>query len=92
MEKGINRRTIDDQEILERCLFPMVNEGACILAEGKAQRASDIDIVWINGYGWPVYRGGPMFWAQNDAGRERIIDVLEKMGEEVSPVLKDGWK
>ena len=92
MEKGINRRTIDDQEILERCLFPMVNEGARILAEGKAQRASDIDIVWINGYGWPVYRGGPMFWAQNDAGRERIIDVLEKMGEEVSPVLKDGWK
>ena len=92
MEKGINRRTIDDQEILERCLFPMVNEGARILAEGKAQRASDIDIVWINGYGWPVYRGGPMFWAQNDAGRERIIEVLEKMGEEVSPVLKDGWK
>jgi 3-hydroxyacyl-CoA dehydrogenase len=92
VEKGINRRSIDDQEILERCLFPMVNEGARILAEGKAQRASDIDIVWINGYGWPVYRGGPMFWAQNDAGRERIIDVLEKMGEEVSPVLKDGWK
>ncbi|WP_303782733.1 3-hydroxyacyl-CoA dehydrogenase NAD-binding domain-containing protein [Sandarakinorhabdus limnophila] len=92
VEKGINRRTIDDQEILERCLFPMVNEGARILAEGKAQRASDIDIVWINGYGWPVYRGGPMFWTQNDAGRERIIEVLEKMGEEVSPVLKDGWK
>jgi 3-hydroxyacyl-CoA dehydrogenase len=80
VEKGINRRTIDDQEILERCLFPMANEGARILAEGKAQRASDIDIVWINGYGWPVYRGGPMFWAQNDAGRERIIEVLEKMG------------
>ncbi|WP_341902331.1 3-hydroxyacyl-CoA dehydrogenase NAD-binding domain-containing protein [Sandarakinorhabdus limnophila] len=92
VEKGINRRTIDDQEILERCLFPMVNEGARILAEGKAQRASDIDIVWINGYGWPVYRGGPMFWAQNDVGRERIVEVLEKMGEEVSPVLKDGWK
>jgi 3-hydroxyacyl-CoA dehydrogenase len=70
----------------------MVNEGARILAEGKAQRASDIDIVWINGYGWPVYRGGPMFWAQNDAGRARIVDVLEKMGEDVSPLLKDGWK
>ena len=91
-EKGINRRTIDDQEILERCLFPMVNEGARILAEGKAQRASDIDIVWINGYGWPVYRGGPMFWAEHDAGRVRIVEVLEKMGEEVSPLLKDGWK
>ncbi len=91
-EKGINRRQIDDQEILERCLFPMVNEGARILAEGKAQRASDIDIVWINGYGWPVYRGGPMFWAEHDAGRARIVEVLEKMGEEVSPMLKDGWK
>nr|MCU0892378.1 3-hydroxyacyl-CoA dehydrogenase family protein [Sandarakinorhabdus sp.] len=91
-EKGINRRQIDDSEILERCLFPMVNEGARILAEGKAQRASDIDIVWINGYGWPVYRGGPMFWAEHDVGRARIIEVLEQMGEEVSPVLRDGWK
>ncbi len=53
--KGINRRAISDQEILERCLYPLVNEGAKILEEGKAQRASDIDIVWINGYGWPVY-------------------------------------
>jgi 3-hydroxyacyl-CoA dehydrogenase len=90
-EKGINRRTVSDEEILERCLYPMVNEGARILAEGKAQRASDIDIVWINGYGWPVYRGGPMFWAEHDAGRARIVEALEKMGEDVSPVLKDGW-
>src|SRR5271168_4356962 len=59
--KGVNRRAISDDEILERCLYPMINEGAKILEEGKAQRASDIDIVWINGYGWPVYRGGPMF-------------------------------
>nr|WP_310497967.1 3-hydroxyacyl-CoA dehydrogenase NAD-binding domain-containing protein [Sandarakinorhabdus sp.] len=91
-ERGINRRNIDDAEILERCLYPMVNEGAKILAEGKAQRASDIDIVWINGYGWPVYRGGPMFWAQNDAGRDTIAAALEKMGKDVSPMLKDGWK
>ncbi len=90
-EKGINRRTIDDQEILERCLYPMVNEGAMILAEGMAQRASDIDIVWINGYGWPVYRGGPMWWAQNDAGRETIAAALERMGLEVSPKLREGW-
>ena len=61
-KKGINRRTISDEEILERCIYPMINEGAKILEEGKAQRASDIDIVWINGYGWPVYRGGPMFY------------------------------
>ncbi|PZN95664.1 MAG: 3-hydroxyacyl-CoA dehydrogenase [Alphaproteobacteria bacterium] len=90
-EKGINRRQIDDQEILERCLYPMVNEGAKILDEGMAQRASDIDIVWINGYGWPVYRGGPMFWAEHDAGRETIAAALERMGMDVSPRLKSGW-
>ncbi len=90
-EKGINRREIADQEILERCLYPMVNEGAKILDEGMAQRASDIDIVWINGYGWPVYRGGPMFWAEHDAGRETIAAALERMGMDVSPKLKAGW-
>jgi 3-hydroxyacyl-CoA dehydrogenase len=90
-EKGINRREISDEEILERCLYPMVNEGAKILEEGMAQRASDIDIVWINGYGWPVYRGGPMFWAENDAGREKIAAALERMGMDVSPRLKSGW-
>ena len=90
-EKGINRRDIDDQEILERCLYPMVNEGAKILDEGMAQRASDIDIVWINGYGWPIYRGGPMFWAEHDAGRENIAAALERMGMDVSPKLKAGW-
>ena len=90
-EKGINRREITDQEILERCLYPMVNEGAKILDEGMAQRASDIDIVWINGYGWPVYRGGPMFWAEHDAGRETISAALERMGMDVSPRLKSGW-
>ncbi len=90
-EKGINRREIDDQEILERCLYPMVNEGAMILDEGMAQRASDIDIVWINGYGWPVYRGGPMFWADQDAGRDKIADALDRMGMSVSPRLRQGW-
>jgi 3-hydroxyacyl-CoA dehydrogenase len=62
-DKGITRRAISDQEILERCIYPMINEGAKILEEGKAYRASDIDIVWLNGYGWPAYRGGPMFYA-----------------------------
>ncbi len=90
-EQGINRRTIDDAEILERCLYPMVNEGAKILAEGMAQRASDIDIVWINGYGWPVYRGGPMFWAEHDAGRDKIAAALERMGTDVSDKLRSGW-
>ena len=57
------RREISDEEIVERTLYPMVNEGAKILEEGIAQRASDIDVIWLYGYGWPIYRGGPMFWA-----------------------------
>ena len=57
----------------------MVNEGAKILDEGMAQRASDIDVVWIYGYGWPVYRGGPMFWA-NTVGLDKVVAGLEKNG------------
>jgi 3-hydroxyacyl-CoA dehydrogenase len=62
-DAGIQRRAISDAEILERLLYPMVNEGAKILEEKLAIRASDIDVIWVYGYGWPVYRGGPMFWA-----------------------------
>ena len=69
--KGVAQRTISDQEILERCIYPMINEGAKILEEGKAQRASDIDVVWIMGYGWPVYRGGPMFYADTVGPEDR---------------------
>ena len=87
-KKGINRRTISDDEILERCTYPMINEGAKILEEGKAQRASDIDIVWVNGYGWPVYRGGPMFYAAL-IGPEKILAKLKEfeatMGEAFKP-------
>ena len=61
-EQGITRREITDDEILERCMYPLVNEGAKILEEGLALRPGDIDIVWIYGYGFPRYRGGPMFW------------------------------
>jgi len=86
--KGVNRRAISDQEILERCLYPLVNEGAKILEEGKAQRASDIDIVWINGYGWPVYTGGPMFWADS-VGLEKVLTALKRyeaeMGDDFKP-------
>ena len=85
-ERGVNRRHIDDAEILERCLYPMVNEGAKILAEGMAQRASDIDIVWLNGYGWPIYRGGPMFWADS-VGLAAIVDKLTHYGIEPAPLL-----
>ena len=76
-KSGVNPRHISDEEILERCLYPMVNEGAKILAEGKAVRASDIDVIWENGYGWPVYRGGPMFWGDQVG----LAKVLGKMRE-----------
>lgn len=68
-------RKVSDEEILERCVFPMINEGFKILAEGKAIRASDIDVIWVNGYGWPVYRGGPMFYAEQVG----LANVLEKL-------------
>ena len=76
-KKGINRREISDEEILQRCIYPMINEGAKILEEGKAIRASDIDIVWINGYGWPVYRGGPMFYGDT-VGVAEVLRVMKE--------------
>jgi 3-hydroxyacyl-CoA dehydrogenase len=92
---GITRRAISDQEILERCLYPMVNEGAKILAEGMAQRSLDIDVIWVNGYGWPVYRGGPMWWADNVVGLKTVHDALLKYRDasgdpfwEPAPLLK----
>jgi 3-hydroxyacyl-CoA dehydrogenase len=86
-QSGVTPRTISDEEIVARTLYTMVNEGALILAEGKAQRASDIDVVWIYGYGWPVYRGGPMFWAQSE-GLDTVVDGLERHGFTVAPTLK----
>jgi 3-hydroxyacyl-CoA dehydrogenase len=87
-KKGVNRRKISDEEILERCLYPMINEGAKILDEGKALRASDIDIVWINGYGWPVYRGGPMFYGDT-VGLSEILTKMKafqaSMGDDFKP-------
>ena len=74
-EMGITRRKIGEDEILARLLYPMVNEGAKILDEGIANRASDIDVIWVYGYGWPVYRGGPMFWA-DQVGVKKIHDQL----------------
>jgi 3-hydroxyacyl-CoA dehydrogenase len=86
--KGIQRRTISDDEILQRCIYPMINEGAKILEEGKALRASDIDIIWINGYGWPVYRGGPMYYGDAiglGTVLSRIKDFEEKFGPDFKP-------
>jgi 3-hydroxyacyl-CoA dehydrogenase len=92
-KKGIAQRTIDSQEILERLLYPMVNEGALILEEKMAQRASDIDIVWLNGYGWPAWTGGPMFWADT-VGLDVVVAGLEKhaprmAGHRLSTLLAD---
>ncbi|WP_197538373.1 3-hydroxyacyl-CoA dehydrogenase NAD-binding domain-containing protein [Candidatus Phaeomarinobacter ectocarpi] len=88
-ERQIQQREISDEEILERCLLPMVNEGYKILEEGKAIRASDIDIVWIMGYGWPRYRGGPMWYGENSVGLEKVLERMqhyeEKHGADFKP-------
>jgi len=76
----VRRRKIEDQEILERMLLPMVNEGARILEEGVAYRAVDIDVVFCNGFGWPAWRGGPMFWADR-MGLKAVRDRLEHYAE-----------
>ncbi|HUF75849.1 MAG TPA: 3-hydroxyacyl-CoA dehydrogenase NAD-binding domain-containing protein [Longimicrobiales bacterium] len=80
-ELGIERREISDQEILQRCLYPLVNEGAKILEEGIAERSSDIDVVWLHGYGFPRYRGGPMFWADS-LGLRHVYGVMHDFHEE----------
>jgi 3-hydroxyacyl-CoA dehydrogenase len=67
-----------DREIIERLLYPVVNEGARILEEGIAIRASDIDLALVSGYGWPVYTGGPMFWADT-IGLDRVLATLEEL-------------
>ena len=91
---GLKRREISDDEILERMVYPMINEGARILEEKIAARPSDIDVVWIYGYGWPVYRGGPMYYA-DQIGLKHIADRLSYYAKatsdpslEPAPLLK----
>jgi 3-hydroxyacyl-CoA dehydrogenase len=90
---GTAPRKISEGEILERSIYPMINEGAKILEEKIAIRPSDIDIVWINGYGWPVYRGGPMFYA-DVVGLANVVAKLKeyapKLGRDftISPLLE----
>jgi 3-hydroxyacyl-CoA dehydrogenase len=87
-ERGIQRRPISDDEILARLLYPMVNEGAKILEEKIANRASDIDVIWVYGYGWPVYRGGPMFWADQvglKTIRDRLLEWQRQQGDVWKP-------
>ncbi|MGY4498638.1 3-hydroxyacyl-CoA dehydrogenase [Bradyrhizobium sp. GM24.11] len=80
---GRKKRVVSDDEILERMMYPMINEGAKILEEGIAARPSDIDVVWLYGYGWPIYRGGPMFWADS-VGLKHIADRLAFYAKETN--------
>lgn len=86
---GKPQRAIADQEILERLFYPMVNEAALILEEGIAQRASDIDIVWLNGYGWPAWTGGPTFWADT-IGLDTIVAGLERHADRLTDFRMSG--
>ena len=94
-KSGVAQREVSKQEIFERLLYPMVSEGALILEEGIAQRASDIDLVWLNGYGWPAWTGGIMYWADHE-GLSKIVAGLEAHGLPVAPLLaklaSDGGK
>jgi 3-hydroxyacyl-CoA dehydrogenase len=87
-QMGLQRRAISDDEILARLLYPMINEGAKILEEKLAIRASDIDVIWVYGYGWPVYRGGPMFYADSiglKVIRDRLLDWQRQHGDVWKP-------
>jgi 3-hydroxyacyl-CoA dehydrogenase len=86
-ESGIARRQISDDEIIERCIYVMINEGARILNEGHASRASDIDAIYFSGYGFPAYRGGPM-WYADTIGLKKILDKIEEFHWEPAPLLK----
>ena len=86
-ENGFTRRDISDEEIVDRCILGLVNEGAKILEEGVAQRSSDMDIVYINGYGFPIWRGGPMFYA-NSIGLDKVLEKINKFAEKD----QDFWK
>jgi 3-hydroxyacyl-CoA dehydrogenase len=94
-ELGIEPRKISDEEILERVMLALMNVGCDVLAENVAYRSSDIDIVYLYGYGFPAYRGGPMFWAENEVGLKVALEKLKKYSAQtggkwlkVSPLLE----
>ena len=87
-EKGIEPREISPEEIVERCVYALVNEGARILEEGFALRAVDIDIIYLNGYGFPAHRGGPMWYADSVGLKkvyERVCEFEQAHGENWRP-------
>jgi len=94
-EYGITRRKFTDEEIVERCFLALMNVGCDVLSEGVAYRSSDIDIVYLYGYGFPAYRGGPMFWVENAVGLKTALEKLKKYSAatggtwlKVSPLLE----
>jgi 3-hydroxyacyl-CoA dehydrogenase len=94
-EYGITRREFSDEEIVERCFLALMNVGCEVLSEGVAYRSSDIDVVYLYGYGFPAYRGGPMFWAENEVGLKTALEKLRKYSAatggkwlKVSPLLE----
>jgi 3-hydroxyacyl-CoA dehydrogenase len=94
-EKGLQPRVVTDQEIVDRCILALVNEGARILEERIAQRASDIDVVYLSGYGFPAFRGGPMYYAER-LGLKRVADIMQSLYEKTgdsfwkpAPLLRD---
>jgi 3-hydroxyacyl-CoA dehydrogenase len=86
-KNNIQRREVADAEIVERCIYAIINEGAKILEEGIAVRPSDLDVIWVNGYGWPVYLGGPMCYGDL-IGTEKILKTLQKFEKEYGDVWK----
>src|SRR6185312_11394154 len=83
-DHGIAAREISDEEILERCLYAMINEAAKILGEGAAARPGDIDVIWTSGFGFPSYLGGPMFYA-DQIGLQTIKAALDRYSALVGP-------
>ncbi len=88
-QSGFASRKVTQEEILEECIFPMINEGAAILEEGMAQRPGDIDVTWLNGYGWPQDKGGPMFLGDK-VGLQRVVDVVERVSKTVPDIKVSG--
>jgi 3-hydroxyacyl-CoA dehydrogenase len=88
-QSGAAQRTVSREEILEECIFPMINEGAAILEEGMAQRPGDIDVTWLNGYGWPQDKGGPMFLGDK-VGLRRVVEVVERVSKNVPDIKVSG--
>lgn len=87
-QAGITRRVIDDQELRDRLILPMINEGAKLIEEGVVERASDIDAVWLSGFGWPSWKGGPMYWADTVGAAQHLLrlkELQERHGDVFKP-------